>query len=138
MMTGPYIFVGKKYVALSQICSAEPGPLGYTLSGENAVLDKDNVEFDAVLLAIIPAQDGWECISAFAKDNGELVAVIEPVIAFGLNVFGTTVPVTPGAPSGVCGDYVLRQAGQKPVYGADGSWPGGLEDWLENLSESGI
>ena len=135
MMAGPYIFVGKKYVALSEIRSAEPGPQGYTLNGEGAVLDRDNVEFDAVLLSIIAAQDGWECISAFATDDGDLIPVIEPVIAFGLNVFGVTVPVTPGAPSGVTGDYVLRKVGQKPVYGTEGSWPGGLEDWLESLSE---
>lgn len=136
-MADPYIFVGKKYVALSQIRSADPGPHGYTLTGENAVLDKDNVEFDAVLLSIIPAQDGWECISAYTMDDGHLTPVIEPVIAFGLNVFGVTVPVTPGAPGGVIGDHVLRKIGQRPVYGAEGSWPGGLEDWLESLSEDG-
>lgn len=136
-MTGPYIYIGSKYVPLTSIKSAARAPEGhYELSGDAGLIDKDNSEFDSVLLQLIAPHSDWECITPYMDEDETLAAAIEPVIAFGLNVFGAIVPVTPGAPSGVSSEYVLRKPGQAAVYGASGSWFGGVDEWLDSLDGS--
>lgn len=135
-MAGPFVYVGDKYVALDSIrqaVRAEDGRL--VLSSAEGVIDRENTEFESLLLGLVPAQGEWECITPFVEDDGDLSPVVEPVLAFGLSVFGNLVPVTPGAPGGVLGDYVLRRPGRLTVYGAGGTFDGGVDEWLDSLTE---
>lgn len=135
-MAGPYVYVGDKYVALDtirQAVRAEDGRL--ILSSAEGVVDRENTELESTLLALIPPQGEWECLTPLEEDDGDLAPVIEPVLAFGLSVFGNLVPVTPSAPGGVLGDHVLRRPGQLTVYGTGGVFAGGVDEWLDSLVE---
>lgn len=133
-MAGPFIYVGDRYVALDSIRQAARAKDGQlVLSSEQGIVDRENTEFDSILLDLVSPQGEWECITPIEEADGTLGAVSEPVLAFGLSVFGNLVPVVPGAPGGVLGDYVLRRPGQTIVYGAEGPFAGGLEEWLDSL-----
>jgi hypothetical protein len=133
-MAGPYIYVGDKYVALDSIRHAARGEDGrMVLSSVDGVADRENSEFDTTLLTLIPPQGEWECITPLVEEDGDLSAVIEPVLAFGLSVFGNLAPVVPSAPGGVVGDYVLRRPGRTTVYGVGGPFDGGVDEWLDSL-----
>lgn len=137
-MAGPFVSVGDKYVALDSIRQAvRTGDGALVLSSEQGVLDRENTEFDSILLALVPPQGDWECITPLEEDDGRLTAVAEPVLAFGLSIFGHLVPVVPSFPNGILGEYVLRRPGQSAVQGVSGRFPGGVEDWLESLTAEG-
>lgn len=137
-MAGPYIFVGDKYVALDAIHQAVRGADGaLVLSAAEGVVDRENTEFESTLLTLVPPQGDWECITPFVEEDGDLSAVVEPVLAFGLSIFGTLVPVVPSAPGGVQSEYVLRRPGQTAVHGVGGPFDGGVDEWLDSLTEEG-
>ncbi len=135
-MAGPYIYVGDKYVALDAIRQAVRGADGsLVLSAAEGVVDRENSEFESTLLGIVSPQGEWECITPFVEEDGDLSAVIEPVLAFGLSIFGNLVPVVPSAPGGVASEYVLRRPGQTAVHGVGGPFAGGIDEWLDSLAE---
>ena len=135
-MAGPFIYVGGKYVALDSIRQAARSDDGrFVLSTEQGAVDRENTEFESTLLGLVPTQGEWECIIPYAEEDGSLTPVIDPVLAFGLGIFGTLVPVVPGAPGGGLGDYVLRQPGHTTVYGMGGAFQGGVDEWLDSLSD---
>ena len=135
-MAGPFVYVGDKYVALESIRQAVRAEEGrMVLSSAEGVVDRENTEFESLLLGLVPPQGEWECITPFVEEDGDLSPVIEPVLAFGLSVFGNLVPVVPSAPGGVMGEYVLRRPGQTAVHGVGGPFAGGVDEWLDSLTE---
>lgn len=98
--------------------------------------EADKIEPSLVSLATCEGQ--WECLIPVAADpemNMPASFSAEPVIAWGLTLFGNTVPVTMFDPHGVEGYYAVRRKGEDEVRSNFGdTFPSGYA-WLEDLNK---
>lgn len=121
-----FIWTPKAWVNLANIERAifEDGTSKVTLRlADGTVVDQARPSFIEQLVQIIPADQGWECIDvAMVHDSEEVCWEIEPVIAWGLGLTGTLVPVTPRHKSGQFEPCWLRRSGSEMVYASDRSY----------------
>src|SRR5258708_4626725 len=116
-MTERFVYVGGGYVNLRNIDQAKINKGGrYTLISDDKIVDDNNVDFLRTIVSVVAPQGDWECLSTISEEDGSKSVYAEPVLAWGLTVTGTLLPITTGERSGVEGDFGLRKMGDPRVY----------------------
>ncbi|MBI1272968.1 MAG: hypothetical protein GC131_02645 [Alphaproteobacteria bacterium] len=108
-----FVCTASGYVNLDQIQKLEGrSDGGYKIVSGNQVIDNNHKGIAGAVTSLIPVTAEWECL--FADAQGD--TAFEPVIAWGLDPFGSLVPVTPSQPAGAQGGYAIRKKGDPAVY----------------------
>lgn len=129
----PFIYISGKWIPLSRVKEAEIDNKGrttlVTLEGERCDIGGNSL--NDTIVSIVAAPPGWELIEVLeGETEGTLTVSATPVMAFGLNAVGTTVPITPCYPDGAEGSYALRAPGDQKVLSAYGVYES-AQAWLE-------
>ena len=134
-----FIYTGGKHTEFTEIgvidrVRRKKGGRWELYSGDR-IIDEGNASLDEALTMLVAVNGDWECLTPI-KDEGRIEICVQPVLAWGLNVFGHAVPITPDEMHGVYGQYGLRRGTAGRVY-VDG-YIGGFADaeaWLAFLRE---
>lgn len=134
-MADRFVFTRNGFVNLRRIDAVRRNSSGrYILLEGETVLDDNNPSFDETIISIISPEGEWECLTLCTEDDGTNSIAVEPVVGFGLTVFGETRPLIPSAMNGEVSGYMLRRAGQKEISGPSGMFKD-EEEWLRYLAE---
>lgn len=68
------------------------------------------------IVSLIALTGEWEQVYTCTEEDGTTKIFTEPVIAWGLTVVGSVIPVTPTAPEGLPNAPALRKVGRPEIY----------------------
>ncbi len=120
-----FIRTPKGYVNLATVQRAKPNgdEKTSTIVVGDKVIDRRFENFKGTIVAILPTQGQWDCL--YARPDRPEKDMVMPVLAWGLDVTGRLMPVTPVHVTGLRWDWgqggvAVRKAGNPWVYGYDG------------------
>lgn len=140
-MSSTFVYTPKGYFNLQTVDRAVFKKDGsYELISKDVVVDDDHRHFDNLITAVVPCSTEMECLILCEGDHEhpEDEVAVEPVLAWGLTVSGSLVPMTPSSMEGITDEpYALRKVGHPRVFTHDsiGGWANEKE-WLASSSAS--
>lgn len=131
-----FIETGKGYTNLRLIDGAQRKSDGrYELVAGDRIIDHNNPVFGEQVIAITPVSGEWECVTVSDERDGTSSMSRVPVLAWGLNIFGKIVPVTPDEPTGVPAGvlYAVQVRNDSRAF-ADGTIFVDIQTWFAYVS----
>lgn len=128
-----FIYTPKGYVNLSSVEQARINQDGrHSIVVDGKIVDDNHVDFRETIVSIVPINGEWECLYPHNEEDNTKSLLSEPILAWGLTVLGSMVPITPSGMGGVHERVALRKVGDTRIY--EGGAIGGFDDlnsWLQ-------
>ena len=133
-MSDTFIYTPKGYVNLRTVERVNfKSDASHTIIVDGEVVDNNHKDFGDHVVSVVPCVTEMEYLTIMegSDEHPSDEILVEPVLAWGLTVLGTLIPMTPSSMEGVTElHYGLRKTGSPRVYTASniGGWPSD-EDW---------
>ena len=135
-----FIHTSQGYINVDRIDRIVSKQEGVDIIVGGETIEASTSPAESGVVSVIPTQGQWEVLEYI--DDAEYFSkygqsyFIEPVIAWGLTLQGSLVPITPLSMDGTTGDFAFRQLNSARVYTPNAAYDS-LDAWLESCKDHG-